>query len=699
MRRQNKYVTLGGAVLALAALATLSACEDPTGATLLNDEPAVEVGTELLLQGTPQGTFVNDLVVVDLDTVNHPDDVFGRSIPTNEVWDAGGYYELGTSYGGRSFFSGRWWHAGDFNGDPRLPPLQLVTDLSGGDEYYGGGLDFLRFYPPPFLDVDGGDCTHGPCWWIQNDLDHLGPDHFWMVQAAVRYATQVNGKLDHIEMITEGEVTEPDQLVPLPFQPGGYPEHDADWIPFDSDEFTGDPCPDVPPDANPFIFGHLGTGDGNTNAGRDGGGAFDGEIDADWCFTSAGNWSDTDITSGTQPLAPNAPQGFDLPTYNYVTFYTFDKAAYDAGTPAMDAIDFDEEWARFQAGVDIDMDGNPIPHAYAPFPFPPGSTWDVEFGSRENMLAHPNVAAAARSSEITLRGVPSFEGMEYQVYLHNQATGEYQQITVNWVQQRPDTVGTDELGDPIIEFVDLSAPANVQSFGSQGQGMRHVIELEHQTLADAGTPMGDYSHVVIFAAPQGGTVDPARTAAAVSFQFIDLSGTPEVRFDDQPAKDGDALFSFLPGEVAAAGKSWAAFGGGNVTYQPGGRFGLRLNRIARPPAGWYYEVWGVTESEEGEVTNEVSFGEVTTPAPDFESLLDADVSTGEYVTDTEILQASKFVDFNTMNVSGASGPSDFTRIVVTLEPKDGGPERSPIQVFTTGVPNDLEGLDEAVETF
>lgn len=682
-RTRVRVITSGAAALAFAA--AFPACEEPAGPELYRGVPTLEVGVEAVVAGLPEGDYAVSFSVVDWDTAAASgllEDMGLAPRPTTDVWRGtfAETLELGTSFGAKSYVAARWYKIdglSDRRDDPRKPLLVLNTNL-GDDGDYLGGIDHIRFRSP--TSFPGRYCTNGPCWTIMNDLDRIGANDSWFAMGLVRYALKVNGLLDQIEHWVEGEVEEPDSLIPLPFNPGGYPDHQADWWHgFTSSRFNEPEwCPDVPADANPFIFGHFKTGP--TVDPHDPGADFDGETDADWCFTGAGRWGNSIEDEVTSPFAPNEPKRFDLPQYNYFVIWQYDR---ESGQ-----VLYDKPVLRAQIGVDIDLNGNPIPNAYAPFPLVPGHPAGTDpWKSRVDFLADPRVAAGAGKASFTVTGLPAFSGLEYQVWLYHQSTGVTKRVPVAWLQQKPDTVGVDELGQPIIRWTDLAARATVQSFTSQGAGMRHLLELRRAILAQAGAELKGFTHVVITTAKVGEQADPTVKNAVVSFRYADPKGTPDNFFDDVVNGSGKLLFSFLPGPVAQLGQSWKVFGAGNVKYSGDQEFGLILNRFARPPAGWYYEVWLVKLDEKGAVLQEKNLGAITSPAPEFASLRDADVTTGELVTETEILKAAKFAR---VSEAGASSLNDFSAIWVTLEPKDGADnERSPFRIFAAQIPPDL----------
>lgn len=676
--RAEGIVRLGSGLCAFAVGAAMLACEESAGPELYNGMPTVELGTELALAGLPNGKYEVSFSVVDMDSAGTGllADMGLVPRPIVELWRSprvSETFELATDFGRKSVWAGRLNIVGLGPDDPRLPAL--VVQENWGDTY-ADNMDMIRYYSPRAA-LSQGNCPAGPCWFIQHDLDYIGPNAYWMAMGLVRYATKVNGLPDQLEMYVEGEVQEPDSLIPMPFNPGGYPEHQADWW-----VFSGDGCPDVPAGANPFIFGHFRTGSpaGVTDP-RDPGANFDGETDADWCFTSAGVWTAGGVADSPGPFAPNEPKSFDLPQYNYFVIWGYDK---DAGR-----VKYEEPWFRAQIGVDIDLAGNPIPLAYAPFPMRPGREGS-KWASYSAFLADSRVAPGAGRATFRVTQLPAFSGLEYQVWLYHQLSGAVKRVPVSWVEQRPDTLGVTEVGEPIIEWVNVSAPASVRSFTSRGPGMRHVLELSRAVLRPVGAHLKDFTHAIVTVGKPGTDADPTKGGAVLSFRYVDPRGTEKNFFDDVVSAAGDVAFTFVPGEPASRGASWKPFGAGNVEFSADLEFGLILKRIARPPMGWYYEVWLVALDEKGRVVKEKNLGPLSTPAPEFSSLRDADVSTGELVTKSEILKAAKYARASDAAVSSLT---EFTHIWVTLEPKDGAEnERSPFRVFSVGIPPELGKL-------
>ncbi len=658
--------TRGWLVWALAALTipALSACVDEdAGPTVLTDEGGIRVLFDFLAASLPGGEAVVVAGVVELDTLNNPDDLFGRATGGPEVtWPSPRFadtYDLGTDFGRKPEIAQRQWISGFVPDDPRKP--FLIENANFGDTY-GDNADHIRFWSPTAL---GADCPTGPCWAYSSDIDWLGPDDSWFAVGFVRYGLQVNGLLDHLDiLVNDGVVEEPDSLIPLGGALAGYSSVQSDhWM------YNSNDCLPMLADANPFILGHFKTGP--TVDPKDSGANFNGETDADYCYYSNGVWGDNGFTSGVQPFAPNALQPFDLPSYNYLVIWSYD--------PATDQVKFDEPWVRAQIGVDLDLNGNPIPHSFAPFPTAPGRELS-DFADFPEFLGHPNVAAGASRVTLTVRNLkPLAAGQTYQIWLYDEVEGDATRVEATYTLQQPDTLGIDPLGEPIIDWVDVQGPGPATDFNGV-RGYRHIIELRNSNLIPTGVRLSQFSHVV--ATIGSSDANPASSPAPVWFRYTNQNGTRTDLFDNEVFLEGSARFGFRP-SLADKGIGWQPFGSGNVQFLNVEAIAVALNRLARPPLGFYYGVWLVNEDDG---TN-LFVGEITTPPPGLESLLDADVTKNDFVSDSEILAAGKWATWADLGANYKS----FTSLYVTLEPKNGdGSVRSPSTIFRAAIPANLE---------
>lgn len=645
--------TRGWLVWAVAALTipALSACVDEdAGPTVLTGEGGIRVGFDFLARGLPGGEVDVVAGVVDLDTVNNPTDLFGRAAPSRDpVFIQSGDLDLDAT---TDWIAARYWFD-----EARLPLLQqhIWADT------YADNVDFWEFQRP-----DGPSTIDR--WDYRSDLDYVGADDSWYAVGLVRYATDVRGLIDHVEILAnDGVLDEPDSLFPLGGAPGGYPDHQADfWL------ASGDFCPPVPANANPFILGHFKTGPNGDP--KDASADFDGETDADFCFLGSGQWQAGDVDPlhpDSIPFAPNNFETFNLPQYNYLVIWEFDKAT--------NTVLYDKPHMRAQIGIELDAQGNPIPHAFAPYPTAPGKELS-DFAAYTDVLGHPNLAAGASTVTLTVRNLkPLASGQTYQIWLYDEVDGDATKVDATYTRQRPDTLGIDPLGEPIIDWVDVEGPGSASDFSSV-PGYRHVIQLRNQDLIPTGVRLSQFTHVVVTIGSSD--ANPASSPAPVWFRYTNQNGTRTDLFDNEVFLGGDAEFGFRP-NLADQGVGWQAFGSGTVQFLNVEAIAVALNRLSRPPLGFYYGVWLVNEDED---TN-LFVGEITTPPPGLESLLDADVTTNEFVSDSEILSAGKWATWADLGTTY----TNFTHLYVTLEPKDGDSSlRSPSTIFRAAIPANLE---------
>jgi hypothetical protein len=665
-------------IAALAVPAGYGCVDDNSGPTHITDRSAIQVNLDFPLANLPGGDVVNNAGAVALDTATYPTDLFGRA--TGSAWDTwpsprySNTYDLATDYGRKSETAGRHWIFKLVPDDSRYP---FLMENSLWADNYNANADHMRWRSP--ASSYGPDCLPAgtPCWAYQSDYDYLGPSDSWFAVGLVRYATKVAGLVDHLEILTKnGVVTEPDTLIPLGGTLLGYPDIQSDhW------QYSGDDCLPMLADANPFIMGHFKTGP--TVDPKDAGADFDGETDADYSICSNGVWSDSDVLTGQQPFADNDFTTFDLPAYNYLVWWAYDK---DTGE-----IFWDQPWTRFQIGNDIDLNGDPIPHGFAPFPTAPGRELS-DFDSYAEFLADSRVAGGALDLELTLYSLSELaSGVEYQVWLFDDVESATARIDFTYTQQWPDTVGFDPLGLPIIEWNDVSAPATVSGFDGV-VGNRHVIYASDAELASAGIVLNSFTHVVITIGAND--ADPNTAPAPVFYRFTEQNGTRDNLWDNAPVLAANTtIFGFIP-ELAQDDVGWTGFGSGLSQFLNEEGFSVGLERMARPPLGYYYAVW-VKDNETGAYAG---LGEITSPPPEFVPLYDADISTGDWVTSGEILAAGKWALWNEEPLSSfthciTSQVTDACTVVVTLEPKDGDHNvMSESIAFIGAVPKDLDRM-------
>jgi len=188
-------------------------------------------------------------------------------------------------------------------------------------------------------------------WRLNIDMFNLQPSTEYSIVLA-RYGLDVNGALDAEDVLDDGWVSEPDELVLLGGSPGGYPDDPCDasiWV-------------DVLANANPFVVGYIVT-DG------------DGVVQIRCKLVANGQWwanSSEYVPPEVQDSIPFIPNTtvtsagrFELPSYNYV--YVVE----GRWTPP-DPVPDDRIVMRWQMGIDLDpTTAMPIPNGYAPFPIWP----------------------------------------------------------------------------------------------------------------------------------------------------------------------------------------------------------------------------------------------------------------------------------------------------------------------------------------
>lgn len=592
---------LTGALL----VASVSACEDDP---FVGPQEALDgFSSDFLLDLSASGGFPGGesrvtafSLVADTAGVS---DVFERA-------GADGYYQ-----GFRYIFDRGVRIAGE---DPRLPALAPVHDPDAFATSFAR-LQGPEWFGPPYI------------WDFWMRWLGLEPGATY-TYALERLGTRVNGSLDQLELVLEGEVTDPDELIPLNPSPGGYPANDYSWT--SQAGCAAEPIPATPP--NPWYLGPF-TANG------------DGRGTPDMCMGSPWPWYTNTLQN--QPdssiIMPNVLQRGVVPQYNYIVVYR--------GTPP----NLGPPVIRIQTGVDLDLTGQPLANGFAPFPLESERAGFLELG---------HVRGAASRAEVVFDSLPALTGEEYHIWLFDPATGNVQAAQAEHVRLTPVVVGEDEGGRPIVEF-EPGDTALTTSFASGGVGERHLLRFSPATLG-AGMRLGDFA---IVAVTLGGGV-PAE--APLWARYLDDAGTPDP-FDDQILDEAAVTFGRLELTAGGAAVPFRATGGADGSVWED-RLGIRVRNLRRPPPGFYYEGWLV--AEDGSAT---SVGPLLSPPPELSSLRDADISTSSpVVTGGEILQGAFFVPRSELS----AGFGEFLGFRVTLEPKAGGPEMSTAIVVSGELP-------------
>lgn len=597
------------ALAAVAALGLSGACTDLTnpGQHQLGSA-APELALDLASAGgVPRGPLALENFKLVVDTVGNSD-VFQRE-------GADGYYS--TTYT-RYYFHTGVRIAGQ---DPRLPALAPVyspDDFSTSFAYTWG----QERYDFPIWD-----------WYMRwYGLEPAAPYTY----ALERLATIVNGAPDALEYIIEGEVTEPDELVPLDGTPGGYPDNDYSWTNFDG--CAAEPISDPPP--NPW---YLGPAPANS----------DGRVTADFCMGSPWLWY-TGLVNvpDSSIVAPNELRLGVTPEYQYNYVVLYEGEPPNLGPPVL----------RIQIGVDFDTNGNPLPNGFAPFPVA---------ADRETALGLPNVQATPSRIAFEVRDLEPLDGgTEYEVWLLNQENGNSAPATARYFTIET-VIETDEFGQQIEVDVPSADTIETSTFaGLPETNIRHAFIVNNATLA--GPTLGEFTHISLSKPGITGTLaDPVMWA-----QYLDQSGTPEDPSDDIFIPADDLKFGELDPADPPGSRTFRGTGSGDgLIFE--GQLAMQFRRLRRPPPGYYYEVWLV-----GESVDPLSVGNITGPKDQgYPEIDDADEVVYEaFMTDTEILEAAKVVSLASIDMSQYDG------VVLTLEPKAGVAEQGPTWTISGALP-------------
>ena len=272
--------------------------------------------------------------------------------------------------------------------DPRLPALR-ESSASVGNHF--GMWELISISSNPAFAP--GD------WDIWGEVTGLEPSTVYTIVLA-RMALQVNGDLDHNQVLTGIPVDAPDELSFLPGRQLIYSNVTCDYS---SITRVGAPV-------NPVALGTI-----ETDA--DGNGALDCIIRATpgdlWPVPAAGAEETTaaEFTAANTPFGSNEVGASVAPgQYNYLLLYE--------GAPSADALPAGNPTVRMQLGPDIDADGNVINNAMGPFP-----TGVVT--NAPELSGGANSFAAPGQIDVTLSGFSPLSGGSYQLWLHDAGSGSY----------------------------------------------------------------------------------------------------------------------------------------------------------------------------------------------------------------------------------------------------------------------------------
>ena len=507
----------------------------------------------------------------------------------------------------------------DSAGDPRGPKMKRVPSMTftfsqvGGPQTFGASLPMFE-------------------WYVR--INGLTPSTPYFM-SLVRYGVIVRGVQDQVERLIYGTITEPDSLVIMNPNPGGFPATNYNWT-------SNAACVNllVPQGTNPLYLGPTNT----TSSGQ---------VTLDKCFGSGTNqyYRAATLKVDSSPIYKNNLAAPAIPVtnqYNYIVIS-------EGNTPGGAVI------ARAQIGADIDAaTGQPLPNGLAPFP-----TAALSPGTLIGVLK----IAEGGPNAVRMRVLP-LEPLEgsgtYAIMLVNRETGSSQQVNARYYTVTTDTTGRDDLGN-VITSVTTSATTTVNAIPGAAANVAHVIEVTN--ALNPGVQVRSFTDVAL---------KPPAAASGVPIwsRFLQQSGTPSSSQDDVFFDASTVTYGTLRIAPNSAPYVFRISGFGDGTNR-GDEIGIMFQHLPRPALGYYYNVWLVPASGAP-----LSVGELTTPLPAEESLRDADVAAqiGNVLTPTEILRASLLL--RPADIAGLGvNIRDYSTIRLTLEAKDGTAQVAPIVVL------------------
>lgn len=600
------------ALVAATALGIAGACTDLTdpGQHRLGN-PAPELALDLAAAGgVPQGPLLIESFRLVVDTAGQTD-VFQRA-------GADGYH-VGTEY---QVHTGQR-IAGE---DPRLPAL---APLYAPEEF---SADFARIMGPEYW---------GSLMWDFYMRWYGAEPGKVYTYSIERLATIVNGAPDALEFMIEGEVTQPDQLVPLDGTPGGYPANDYSWT--TSAGCRAEPIPDPPP--NPWYLGPV---TANTS----------GRITPDFCMGTPWLWYQAANVPDSSVVALNELRLGITPEYQYNYIVVYEGVPPNLGPPVI----------RVQVGVDLDSNGNPMPNGFAPFPLE---------ADRLAASTLPGVATEPSRIRFEIRDLEPLDGgIPYELWLVNQADGSSAPATADYFTIET-IIETDEFGQQVEVDVPSADTVRTSTFAGLSQAnVRHAFIASNRTLD--GPTLGEFTHVTL-AKPgtSGAATDPVMwadwTESTLNFGRLDMVDPPGSRLFRGTGSGDGLVFCEASQSIHDNEGNYL----GEECLENQASLNLQFRRLRRPPPGYVYEVWLV-----GESVDPLSLGTITGPKPGYDDIDDADEVVNEaFMTETEILQAAKVVPFEILDLSQYNG------VLITLEAKAGVAAIGPTTTLSGGLPS------------
>jgi hypothetical protein len=306
-----------------------------------------------------------------------------------------------------------------------------------------------------------------------------------------------------------------------------------------------------------------------------------------------------------------------------------------------------------------------------------------------------NASPGTASHVITMAiaNLPPLDNAQYQVWLVDQDGAQpARRISALLQLQRPDTIGFDPTTeDPIIRFVNMGDFERVESFNSPPVQRRHVLRVVGSDVAASGTPLAAYTHVVLTIG-SGGDASPSTAPAPSWYRFRTPGQTPP-QWTGTTGEFAAVRFGFRGDAPGFMSLPWSASGAASVEFLHTFGFGMLVEKVSRPPRGFYYEAWLTHETG---ARAPLKLGTLTTPSPEFRSLADADVALDPaFVSPTLLIQGIRWAEWADLGVRW----NDYTNVVLTLRSKHQVSDATmpPAIIYSTRIPARLDVLPREVE--
>ncbi len=401
--------------------------------------------------------------------------------------------------------------------DPRLPALRESSAAVGN--HFGMWELISISSNPAFAPGD---------WDMWGELTGLEPSTVYTIVLA-RMALQVNGELDHNQVLTGIPVDAPDELS---FLPGRQLIYSNVTCNYSSITRVGAPV-------NPVALGTI-----ETDA--DGNGALDCIIRATpgdlWPVPAAGAEETTaaEFTAANTPFGSNEVGASVAPgQYNYLLLYE--------GAPSADALPAGNPTVRMQLGPDIDADGNVINNAMGPFPA-------GVVPNAPELSGGANSFAAPGQIDVTLSGFSPLSGGSYQLWLHDAGSGSYAAADAT-----------------IYPAMDMDMTMMGSTFSPSSS--KDVYHAKMEVSMDQS--FADFTHVAV---------------SAESGQASSPTGGPFLFQEYLTSKNLMAEGAMTFGHLGSDGKIKPFSGGGSGSgsfYESS--LLVELNRLPPPPPGLHYQ--------------------------------------------------------------------------------------------------------------